>query len=132
MSYTGKPRLGIGTGIGNQAMAGLTDYLLLPPPPPPPAQKLKLGRRRQAFYQPTGACCAGCTSGATCGARDALGSSVILGQVKAASSIPIAPTAPPFVGGGGGTSPIVKILVLGGLVAGGVFVYRKIKNRKRA
>ena len=137
MSYHRKgPGLGIGSGIGTQAMADIPEYLLFPTIPPPP-KKMRARPTKalwqptgQALWQPTGSCCAGCSKGAGCGAHDSLGAINVAGKLQLKTPAKV-PTAPPTVLPSSGPSPIVTLLVLGGLAVGGVVIYRKIKNRKK-
>ena len=122
------PGLGIGTGIGTQAMAGL------------------------------GSCCAPCASGAKrCGAAG-LGdaASRAAGRETTTTTKPTASKTAPAISlavspsvllvdpgqtvtavspatqlGGGGMSTLAKVAIAGLLVGGGVLVYRRIKNRKK-
>ncbi|TFH21764.1 MAG: hypothetical protein E4H03_09885 [Myxococcales bacterium] len=100
--YVPAPKLGIGTGIGTQAMADIAEY------------SATTRRRRKAL----GACCDGCgDKGAW--ARHGLGAT--------ASTF----TAQPPVSSSSSGSPIGKLLLLAGLGVGGFFLVKRLRAGKK-
>ncbi len=117
--YIGRtgPGLGIGYGIGTQAMAGIVG---------------SGGTKTRARAALSG-CCASCASGhKNCAAMSGLGavSLVASTQLMKTAITPGVVTATPATStaSSGGISTLVKLALVAGVVGGGVFLYRKFKK----
>jgi hypothetical protein len=118
--YVGTNKLGIGTGIGMQAFADIPEYVITGGGP---VTKRSSRPPRAAL----GACCAKCAgAGTSCAALSGLGAVTLTSSVV---GLQTKPPAPILGGAGGGGSTLVKIALLGGIVVGGVFLYKKLRKK---
>lgn len=122
MSYVKAPGLGIGQGIGTQAMADLPEYVVIAQQVGDKGKQLQRARSRKAL---SGTCCTGCSHGAGCASLGATGFNMPAQGLRITGS----PQGSPVLGGASGGHPILKLALVAGVIGGGVYLYRRFRKK---